>query len=135
MRLAAAIFVITGLMLIFNMAGINTSTGYILSNLGLASAPYDFANSEFFGKVILILSIVAGGGGIFIGFFTKTSPEAYLVALLAVVLTLFVGDILFIWQYMNANYSSWLGNIVLMISAPVAVWYSLTIIEWWRGVA
>lgn len=135
MRLAAAIFVITGLMLIFNMAGINTSTGYILSNLGLASAPYDFANSEFFGKVILILSIVAGGGGIVIGFFTKTSPEAYLVAPLAVVLTLFVGDILFIWQYMNANYSSWLGNIVLMISAPVAVWYSLTIIEWWRGVA
>lgn len=133
MRMFNFIIMITTLMIVFNLAGINTTTGYLLSKTGIIDAPENFANSAFVLQIVAILALVTATG-IIIGFFTKTSPEAYLVAPLASILVLFIGDILFILNYAKANYSAWVSNILLVIMVPIAIGYAITVIDWWRGV-
>lgn len=127
------IFIMVGMMILFYLAGIATTTGYILSKFDLANNPQDFQQSEFFTIVVGIFAGVLVSG-IVIGYFTKSSPESYLVAPFAAILMLFVGDAISIIVYAQSLGYAWLTYLITLIFAPIIVGYVLSVVEWWRGV-
>ena len=124
--------IIVGLMILFNIAGINTTTGYVLNYLDIVDNPQSFQNTNFYAIIIGIF-ITAVVGGVVIGYFTKSSPESYLVAPFCGVLVLFVGDIISIYSYVSGLGIDWIKYIVMMILIPLAIGYTLSILEFWRG--
>ena len=124
--------IIVGLMILFNIAGISTTTGYVLNYLDIVDNPQNLQNTNLY-SIIIGIFITAVVGGIVIGYFTKSSPESYLVAPLAGILVLFVGDIISIYSYVNGLGIDWIKYIVMMILIPLALGYIISIVEWWRG--
>jgi len=133
MRVYYFLILTIGLMILMNIAGINTTTGYVLNYLDIVDNPQNLQNSNLYAIIIGIF-ITAVIGGVVIGFFTKSSPESYLVAPLAGILVLFVGDIISIYSYVNGLGINWIKYIVMMILIPIAVGYLESVISWWRGV-
>lgn len=134
MRLYIFLTTIVGLMILLSYGGVNTSTGYVLTYLNILDAPENFQSSNFYLIIVGVFAAVAVGG-VVIGFFTKTSPESYLLGPLAGVLVLFVGDIISIIVYTNANFSGWSAKIIGSIMSMLAVGYTITVVDWWRGTA
>ncbi len=132
MRLYILLTVIVGLMILFNYAGINTSTGQVFRFIDIIDNPQNIETSTF-TKIILAIFTSALVLGIGISFFTKTSPISALIAPLAATLVLFVGDIIFIVNYANANYPSYIGKIVAAVLGALAVGYVLSVLDWWKG--
>lgn len=133
MRVYYFLIIIVGLMILMNIAGISTTTGYVLNYLDIVDNPQNLQNSNLYAIIIgIFLSAVVGG--VVIGYFTKSSPESYLIAPLAGILVLFVGDIISIYVYVNSLGVAWIKYLVMMILIPIAVGYLESTISWWRGV-
>ena len=133
MKMYYFLTIIVGLMMLFNLAGINTTTGYVLTNLDILNNPQGFQSSTIYLAIVAIF-LVAVTGGIVIGFFTKTSPESYLVAPLAGILVLFVGDLISIITYTNSLGVKWVSYIVTMIMGALVFGYAVSVLDWWRGI-
>lgn len=133
MKLYMFVTIVTGIMILMSLAGINTTGGYVLNKLGLIDNIENFQNSTLYLGILAVFAAVSVGG-LIIGYFTKTSPESYLVAPVAAILILFVGDLISIVTYSWANYPNWVSYIVLLLSAPLVIGYTISAIDWWRGV-
>ena len=67
MKLYYFLTILVGLMILMNLAGINTSSGYLLTYFGVMH-PEEFQSSELY-TVILAIFIAAVVAGVVIGFF------------------------------------------------------------------
>lgn len=123
-------FVTIGLMFLLNMAGINTTSGYILSHF---SNLEDLINSNLYAAIAGIFVLAATVGAIVIGTFSRTSPESYLVAPIVAILMLFTGDIIGIIAYAHSNYDGWIYNLIQLLLGGYTISYWLSAISWWRG--
>jgi len=150
MRLVNYIMIISGIMIMLYVAGVDTSAGYVLNTLQLAQNPGNINTdnsateeevsdtTNIYTAVMIILGL-AVSVGVVIGFFTKTSPENYLIAPLALILMAFVGDILILISTIGndcgdaASTCGWVYWIIVFIMAPLALGYLLAILDWWRG--
>ena len=150
MRLFNYIMIMSALMILFYLAGINTSAGFVLGTLGLAENPESLltdqssiagittSNGNLYTIILLILGSVALAG-VTIGFLTKSSPEIYLIAPLAVFLMTFMGDIVFLITAIKATCGdassscNWVAWIVIFITVPLMIGFLLSVIDWWRG--
>jgi len=125
------LLIVVGLMILFNIAGINTASGYVLNYLDIMN-PENLTNSGFYLRIVLIFA-TSVTGGIAIGYITKSSTESILIAPYAAILLLFIADIIFVVSYMNANYSGWLSILTMLLMMPLAVGYLHSVISWWGG--
>jgi len=133
MRVSSYIFLVVGLMMIMNLAGVTTYTGYLLGQVGVIDSPEDVTTSGLFNIVSLIFAGVAVGG-VVIGFLTKTSPESYLLAGYAGILILFAADIMSIVSATkNAGGSTWAYWVVATICVPIVIGYIHAVVSWWGG--
>lgn len=132
MKMYYFLTMILGIMILLNLAGINTTTGYILNYLDIVDHPENLQSSHLYA-VILAIFLTAVTGGIVIGFFTKSSPESYLIAPLAGILVLFVGDIISVITYVNSLGTSFVNYIILMVMSVIAFGYLISVVDWWRG--
>lgn len=133
MKIYTYVVMIVGIMIFLGLAGINSTTGYVLGTLGLIDNAPSFQDTGLFNAVIALFTAV-GVGGLVIGFFTKTSPESYLIIPFVLILMVFIGDLISLIAYVNSLGTAWIGYVVLMILAPLIVGYLVAIVEWWRGV-
>ena len=131
MKLYYFLTILVGVMILMNLAGINTSSGYLLTYLGIMH-PEDFQSSQLYNTIAAIF-IAAVVSGVVIGFFTKASPESILIAPLAGILLLFVGDIISIITYVSGLGVEWAKYVILAILAPLAIGYIISVVEFWRG--
>lgn len=134
MRVYTYIFIVIGLQMMLYLAGITLASGYVLGALNPFS-PQGFQAGEFFGKIVLILT-VAVGGGVVLGYYFRINPESYIVGGLAgTILILFVGDIIGVIAYYFNNYPDylWMAYLIDLVLFPVAVLYTLSLVSWWRG--
>lgn len=129
MRIYTFLIIVVGLMMLFNLAGINTATGYVLNKLNAMNP--DGLGLTNFSLIIAAIFAVAVGGGVVIGFFTKSPVESIILVSYAEVLLLFLADWIFIMQYMNTNYYGWMSWIVSLIMFPLAVGYLHSVVSWW----
>ncbi len=136
MRLYVFISIIVGMMIVLNLAGINTTTGYILSKLDIVDNPQDLEGTALLIAIGVVFTL-AVPGGLVIGFFTKTSPESYLIAPLAVIFIIFIGDIISVINYSRSTFGTgnWGAILIATIMGAVAIGYAITVVDWWRGTA
>lgn len=133
MKLAVLLFIIVVMMVSLNIAGVNTTSGYVLNYLDIVNNPQNLQNTDFYNTILTIFTI-ALAGGVVVSFLTRSSPEAYLVAPLAGILILFVGDIISVVTYVSSLRTAWINYILLPIMAGLAVTYLISVVDFWRGV-
>lgn len=122
-----------GMMLIMNIMGIPTGVNTILSWIGLANPTQSIDTSLFFTAIIAVFAATTVTG-IIIGTLTRSSPESYIIAPLVAGLVVFVGTFTAIINYASASTGSdWAYYIVLVILAPVAIGYGISLVSYWRG--
>lgn len=122
---------IAGLMLLFNLAGFTTTGGAILTEFGLLNP-----EGVSLDNIFLIFTVSLGSVGastLVIGYFTKSSPESFLLIGYTLTLLLFVSDMVFVVTYLNANYGDWTAVLGSLIVLPIVVGYIHAVVSWWGG--
>lgn len=129
------IAITTGLILLFELAGIPTAANTLLNNIGLTTNAVSVNTSPFFNFIfstagILIITSV----GIAISFFARTSPINFIILpLVTTQLTLFLGSLVSIMQYSLANHEPWISSIFLLVLGGLTVAYILALVEFFMG--
>ena len=131
-KVLTMVFITIGIMLLFNFAGLNTTTGSILKNLSIGSVAdlSAFQSTSFYGLIVFIMGTLATIAGVVLSFFgrqTLTIPGNFLIA--TGVLTVFVGDLITIVDIANQQ-SAFLGNLLLIIMAPFIVSFIFALYGW-----
>lgn len=127
----------TGFTEIFNLVGFggfDTSTGEMGNISTSASGIYStlFGNGGDISGILLAL--IAAGGAIIIGLFTKSSTEnLILLPFITGTLVLFVQTFVHIMNYAVGNFPTWASAIILVILIPFTVGYVIALAEMFRG--
>lgn len=124
-----------GMMLVLNIMGIPTGVSSILSWIGLSGSSQTVDVSLFITTILAVFAGTALVTGIFIGLLTRsTAPESYLIAPLMAQLAVFVGTFTSVINYASAaTGNDWSSKVILVIMAPVAIGYGISLISYWRG--
>jgi len=131
-KVLTMVFITIGIMLLFNFAGLNTTTGSVLKSLSIGSVAdlANFQSTSWFGLFVFIMGTLATIAGVVLSFFgrqTLTIPGNFLIA--TGVLTVFVGDLITIVDVANQQ-SAFLGNLLLIIMAPFIVSFIFALYGW-----
>ena len=122
-----------GMILIMNSMGIPTGVSTILSWIGLADPTQAIDTSLFFIAVAAVFSASAVVG-IIIGTLTRSSPESYIAAAFTGGLLVFAGTFTSVINYIQAaTGNDWAAKVMLVIMAPVAIGYGISLVSYWRG--
>ena len=131
-KVLTMVFITIGIMLLFNFAGLTTTSGSILKSLSVGSVAdlSAFQSTSFYGLIVFIMGTLATIAGVVLSFFgrqTLTIPGNFLIA--TGVLTVFVGDLITIVDVANQQ-SAFLGNLLLIIMAPFIVSFIFALYGW-----
>ena len=131
-KVLTMVFITIGIMLLFNFAGLNTTTGSVLKGLSIGSVAdlSAFQSTSYYGLIVFIMGTLATIAGVVLSFFgrqTLTIPGNFLIA--TGVLTVFIGDLITIVSIANQQ-SSFLGNLLLIIMAPFIVSFIFALYGW-----
>lgn len=131
---------IVGLMVLFNLAGLATSTGVILGQFGLRE-PEDMSGFE--GKAFWValavtglLALVGVGTNISIGVFGVRANEISITAIVATsILIFFVTDLISIGNALTSfggtlSFVKYIGYLVML---PIIFGFAHSIYDWVRG--
>lgn len=133
-RVYTYLFITTGIMMLLYLAGINTTSGYILQYFDPVQHPENFANTGFYTLITgLLIALLAGG--IYLGYIFRVNPESYIIAGFCATLALFVGDMISIIVYYRGAYPemAWIGYLIDLLLFPVVIGFALSILSFWRG--
>jgi hypothetical protein len=133
------VFVITGTALLLQLGGVTIGAlnslfnllGITFNALGLTSFNI---TSNFWQAVFGSAGIWAGIGlGVIIGFFTRTSPENFVILpFITTTLYLYVSIIIGIINY-GLSFTPWIGAVTGLILAPFAFNLIVALVEFFRG--
>ena len=131
-KVLTMVFITIGIMLLFNFAGLNTTTASILKSLSIGSVAdlANFQSTSLYGLIVFIMGTLATIAGVVLSFFgrqTLTIPGNFLIA--TGVLTVFIGDLITIVDVANQQ-SAFLGNLLLIIMAPFIVSFIFALYGW-----
>ena len=126
------VFIITGIMILFTLAGLNTSGGYVIGVLGLGDSTglTRIQETPLWSKIIWGLGILAGITAVIVGIFGRSISTLPISAGIASgFLLLFVGDLISIISFVEG----WERWILVLIIAPLVIGFLLAIYEWVIG--
>jgi len=116
------------LMLLFYVAGFDTTSSWAISRLDLLHLG-NFMDSSVILKLIALFGAV-GGAGTLIGAYFNVSPQYILKSTLILpVLILLILDVISILNYV----SGWVYWILLLLIAPLAAGWVIALIEFWEN--
>jgi len=127
-------FIAVGLMILLGAAGIATTTGYVLGQLGLTSPDglANIQNTAFYTYMIYVLGAIAVTT-VIIGIFSKGSPlDSLSSGIATIILVLFIGDVVSIVNYASLQ-AVWAGWVVFLLLTPFVIGYIFALWEWVRG--
>ena len=128
------IWIVVGLMVLMNAAGLVTTTGVVLQKLHITSptAITGLQDTPFYAIIIASIGLLAGLGGIVISTLTRGSAETAIRAGVATaVILFFIADLITIVSYYGSNPEwAWIGWLIYLILAPFIVIYILAAIDW-----
>jgi len=137
MKLTNLILIISGLMVLFFLAGLNTSLGYVLGTLNIVNHPGGLVGSTLY---VIVYAAIAGSlaVGLAVGFFTKSPVENILIVPAVLLFALFLSDLLSIVSITGAacgvgSSCEWIYWIVVAIIVPISIAFLMALIDWWRG--
>ena len=126
------VFIITGIMILFTLAGLNTSGGYVIGVLGLGDSTglTRIQETPLWSKIIWGIGILAGVTAVIVGIFGRSISTLPISAGIASgFLLLFVGDLISIISFVEG----WERWILVLIIAPLVIGFLLAIYEWVIG--
>ena len=131
-KVLTMVFITIGIMLLFNFAGLNTTTGSVLKSLSIGSVQdlANFQSTSWFGLFVFVMGSLATIAGVVLSFFGRQSltiPGNFLIA--TGILTVFIGDLITIVDVANQQ-SAFLGNLLLIIMAPFIVSFIFALYGW-----
>jgi len=131
-KVLTMVFITIGIMLLFNFAGLNTTTASILKSLSIGSVAdlANFQSTSYYGLIVFVMGSLATIAGVVLSFFGRQSltiPGNFLIA--TGVLTVFIGDLITIVDVANQQ-SAFLGNLLLIIMAPFIVSFIFALYGW-----
>jgi hypothetical protein len=134
------LFITIGMMLLFNILGLNTSSGAVLRDFGLLPSKVEsgdvgiqnIESTPVYMKIIYIMGVFSLAVGITLGVlgrdisaFTFTGS----VTIASMVLLSFVGDIISV----SNSTDGWSKTLIYLITAPWIAMYIIAAWEWVRG--
>lgn len=120
-----------GLTFLLKFAGIPSGADAFISWMGLSGNPGEISLGASFVGIAAIFAIGIGTG-IAISFFTKTSPESYIVAPVAAGLfTVMTSTFISVVNY-TADFG-YIYYLTFMIFIPLLAAYGVALINYWRG--
>lgn len=134
MRTGTYLFMIVGIMMLFNLSGSASLAGYVLTYLNIVENPAGISLTELFLTSAGILAGIGVASTLIVGLYTKSSPESFLLVGYTSILLLFIGDLVSIVVYANATDSgNWATYLIGLICMPVIVGYIHSVLSWWGG--
>ncbi len=140
---------LVGLLVVLALGGVNTSSHELFNFLSSGSFSSidafinNITNMSGGGWVTAIAAFLAlaAAGGIIIGLFTKQSTESIFIAgFAASILTIGVADLISVVAYMRnvcpaGSDCAWAGYLVFSIFLGLLIGFTLSVVEWWRGIS
>jgi len=129
------VIISVGLAFLFELAGMPVATS-VLNWIGLNPTGVGLKTSAMYlaifgGAGFLITAVV---GGITIGFFTKSSPENYIIApFIGAGITIFLTTFIGIINYSITNFEGWISYVTLFIMGILGTGFVIACIEFFRG--
>ena len=121
------LIVVAGLMLLFQMGGINTVSGKLLDEFGNNFENFKFSNLFDTIEDAILASV---GAAIVVGFLFRRSPESAILVAYASLLLFFVADLITIYGVANDS-TPWIGKLASLLLVPVAIGYAHSVVSWW----
>lgn len=121
-------------MILFNLAGLTTSTGFILSALGM-----NIGNIQNFGSTALYVAIIAGitslvfVTGIRVGWFSAPTTTTFASAIIGLLLVVLMADLISMIRLAATPTITWVSYIIFLIIAPLIIGFAIAIFDWVRG--
>ena len=128
-------FLMIGMVLLFEMAGVRTGASSLLDIFGIGTDTFTFSTSNLWNAVLGSTGILIGiGAGILIGTMTRSSPENFIILPFIVgTLGLFIQSFGSILVWIIGQDLGWVKSILILILAPFTVMYVFALIEFFRG--
>lgn len=125
----------TGIILLFELLGINTGTETLLNYVGISlENGIEIIDTMRTLVFVTVLGVVALGG-IAIGTFTRAKPENYVV--LTFITTFFVYYVyvfVHITQEAYTGGAGWSSYVVLLLLAPLQIGWFMSVLDYFRGI-
>ena len=134
------IFIITGLCLFLQFAGIQTGFAGLFNLFGITTTTsgitgFGFNTSNFFGAIFSnpLGILLALGTGAILGFFTRATPENFIILpFITGTLYLFISVMVSIVQY-GINYGGYVASLACLIMIPITVGLANALVDYFRG--
>lgn len=127
-------YMLLGVVLIalFNIAGFDVSSSYLIEKVGINDLS-NFKSSSLWIALLVVVGTIGAIGAI-IGSLSTTSPTyAIKTSFILTVLVLLISDFIWILTKIFSYGVTWVYWIAFMILAPIIVGYSIALIEFWEG--
>jgi len=139
--------IITGIMLLINLAGFVSPSGGLLQTFNIIDSDgsitlQNFKNSPLWSNssstdsipgltYILIGAVVAG---LVLGAFGRSPDIRYITAGMVLTLTgLLAGDLMWLFMKVSSYGVQWITNLAVLIIAPLLVGLFITALNFWQG--
>jgi flagellar biosynthesis protein FliQ len=136
MKVYNYIVILTGIILLFQILGIDTGLDNLLLLIGYntITGEFAFSVSSFIDAILGNAGVLAGiGAGIIIGTLSRSNPENFIILpLITGTLVLFIQAFVAIINYSRA-FAPWINAIFLLILAPLVIGYAISLVEFFRG--
>lgn len=136
-RLMVFLMIAVAIMVLFNYAGLQTTTGYILGQLGILDSPQNFNSTGFYVAIAAALAALIGTSTLRIGTFGFSPADTAVSAALALPLAALIGDFVSVLIYVRAacpadSFCNWISYLVGFIMAIIIVGYTISLYDWAR---
>ena len=132
-KLLTYVFITVGIMVLFNIAGLQTAGSYVVNTLGINTGEIGNFRTTALWITFAISAIAAlAGAAIVMGILGRGSAETAVAALYATPLLAFIGEMIAI-SVQASSTGSWVGYLVFLIMSPLIVSYTITLFDWVRG--
>lgn len=131
-KLLAYVMLTVGLMVLFNLAGLNTNTGYFLSMINIGTASH-FNLTAFWITIVTALGALVLVSGVKIGIIGAPTESTSAAAVAAVAMSVMIGDLVSIVVKANESGNTWAGYICYAIMIPIIFGFGIVLFDWARG--
>jgi len=130
-KLMTYIIITFGIMALLNLAGLNTSGNFFLTELGIRFDNIEnFDGAQFYTILFVAIGSLVLVSGITTSFISTPTQSTAIAAVAALPLALLTTDIIWIIQ---SSGSGWSGYLVYLIMVPFMIGYMIALFDWVRS--
>ena len=134
-KLINYIMLFAGLMIFMNLAGLATTSGYILGQLGVNIFDIEnFSTGTFQVAIIVGITSLLLVSGIKIGIFGAATTTTFAAAAMALPMAILIADMTGTIISASSTGNTWVSYIIFAITVPLILGYGIALFDWVRGI-